>query len=1251
MSDDVSNEFYLRSGTAARSLDVQEMEEYLRNAQASPEGATGVTIPVSDPGKMDPGRPLPPAKPLRTTTGDVHGRPEGGTEGTAGKVVRNIAEVPGQALAGVDDAARNALGFLDPLTNWLNANVADLRYGKLPEAQTGTGAITRKVSEFLTGFIPAMRGLKTIGVTNAIGAPMLAGAIADFTVRDPHEGRLADLWKEAGLPDNVLTDYLASDENDSAAEARFKNALEGVGLGTMFEGVMLGARALRSARAMAKADPNIVKAEEDYLRARYGDVPDEEYKKIVGDPSKPAVEISVRKPSPAGQKVAAAVEEGKDIAPRAVIRMKGRGEGSVFYRGEGAGVVPPGGRNSMGTWVSTDKAKASRYGTVSEYDPVRTYDFSDARINDELSKAAGFKIERPMDINASIDEQSPGARAIIDVLKKRGYDAVKANDQEAGIFVFNPEKLRPRGSVLPEDFEVYINFARIDSSDQVKFTIGKMAEAFKSQIDEARRGAVTEEQTKAMAESLGMTVPELLARRKGQALNAEEALAARQLWIASGESLLAAAKKAAGPNAGALDQFAFRRQMAIHNAIQQEVLGARAEAGRALNAWKIEAKGGVERARAINQVMEAMGGSNTSVEIARRVALLAEYGDPVAVAKAVERGWGATSVDAIKEVWINGLLSSPKTHMVNITSNTLVAAQQIYERAAAGAIRSFTGGEGVVPGEAFAMAHGMVESIKDAFRLSALALKTGESGWAFNKIDMARTKAISSEAFRMRSETAMGRFVDFLGTVTNVPGRLLGAEDEFFRTIGYRMNLRAEALRVATNEGHTGAALQARYKELIDNPTESLRINSADAALYQTFTNEMGAFGKAIMNLRNAGGDKNWMNPIVFAVPFVRTPVNIARYAFERTPFAPLVSQWRADIAAGGARADLALARMSTGTMIMAMALDMADKGIVTGDGPRGEDKGVREALQRQGWQPYSLKIGDRWYSYNRTDPFGMTMGFAASMAEAVKKGELDQDDVDEWWEVTAMAIAAVSQVSISKTYMEGFARLIEAASDPKRYTREYVQDTIASFTPAASLNSAVKNIVDPVQREAGSPAEAVMARIAGLSDKLPPRRNLWGEPITSESGLGKVYDFMSPVASKPIADSPIDREMVRLGAGPARIDKRSTVDGVQANFRFYPQAYDDYVRLAGNELKHPAWGMGAKDYLNAVVSGNHPMSAQWKILSDESRKAFIQSTISDYRKLAQRQILGDPKHAGFAREIEQLKQYHRTGKMPYLGD
>jgi hypothetical protein len=102
---------------------------------------------------------------------------------------------------------------------------------------------------------------------------------------------------------------------------------------------------------------------------------------------------------------------------------------------------------------------------------------------------------------------------------------------------------------------------------------------------------------------------------------------------------------------------------------------------------------------------------------------------------------------------------------------------------------------------------------------------------------------------------------------------------------------------------------------------------------------------------------------------------------------------------------------------------------------------------------------------------------------------------------------------------------------------------------------------------------------------------------------------------------------------------------------RMHPDVFDRYVELSGNELKHPAWGMGAKDFLNAVVSGQHSMSQVYKMMSDDSRREFIKSTVSDYRKLAQRQIMDDPKFAKFASEVQQLKQINMNMKMPVLGD
>lgn len=1497
--DDISRDYLKVAQQVSTDNDVRMVEEFAKSArQGRTATVFGQTVTPADPEK-----PVTQPKPIRAKAADELGRlppPESGKSA----VSRNLGEIPGAVVGGVESAIKNSVGWaIDPLANWLNENVADLSYTR-DDPKTMTGQFTKGVTEFLTGFIPALKGMRAAGVTDKIVGPMAAGAIADFAVRDPASGRLADLWKQFDLPQNILTEYLSSKPEDTEAEARFKNALEGMGLGVLAEGVFLGARMIKAARGVRGA----AQSERAHLKSRYGEITDETFNDVIGDPSKPSVEMKVHKPGPQADKIREGLKQTADVKPTD-ITDPGPGPGGKavdmgrrnFLKGSAslmASKVPgvniatkvlaeggvqaavqaevQGAVASMiravipDTFINTYKSanNAYRHSLKSEflidhpdiYEKLRS--IGGKGFVDKDGNALHMTLEEvaAIPISKRPDFQLPPERSIVEYLKKvdpklefgeydyvvigkelsdgeiditytppihylidselrkKGIGVIAADDipqQIEGLIRNAPPGLNKKleellgdsmsytsfedmsfhardlseltdgervklmkvvkqhyaengvalagisdkgyssskyipmtelmavsqysktgalerinkiikkiqgsgdeatvkkaGKVLdkidtngdkvsvntfrsiekdlsaleknlgieppkkppappsggeppppppppapppsapppkPEDYEVYVNFARFDEPDEIKRAIGEMVNIGKGSIDEARRGVITQAETKKLADNLGMTVPELLARRKGQPFNAEEALAARQLWAASAEKLTELAKLAASKNASPLEMFAFRKQMAIHHAIQSEVIGARTETARALASWRIEAKGGIERARAVDMIMNAMGGPEASGEMARRLAILTEVGtDPAVIAKFVEKGALANSADVIKELWINGLLSSPKTHVVNIMSNTMVATMSIAERATAGAMRALIGGDGVRMSEAAAMAYGMIASAREAFRMSAKALRTGNTSWTFNKVDLPKTHALSAEGFGMSRDTAMGRFVDLLGNFARVPTRLLGAEDEFFKTIGYRMEVHAQAVREASREGLHGEAFGRRVAELVTNPPEHMMINAADMALYNTFTNEVGWFGAAAMNLRNAGGA---INPSILVFPFVRTPVNLVRFAMERTPFAPLVGQWRADIAAGGARADLALARMSAGTMTMLTFMDLADKGLVTGHGQySGKDRPVQEALDRQGVKPYSVKIGDRWYSYNRTDPFGMTLGFAASIAESVKRGEIDEDEVDEWHEAVAMSIAAVSQTIVSKTYLEGLSNLIEVMSDPSRYSQRYIDDLVASFLPGTALQAAIKNVYDPVSREVQNPADAVYARIAGLSKDLPPRRNLWGEELRpGESGLGKLYDFISPVASKEQQPNPIDSEMVRLQYGVPKIAKNSVVDGVRTNMRFFPRAYDDYVRLAGNDLKHPAFGMGAKDYLNAVVGGKHPMSAVYTMMSDQSRIEFIQNTISTYRKAAQRQVLGDPKHRNFANEVSRLKQIHQQSRMPVM--
>jgi hypothetical protein len=116
-------------------------------------------------------------------------------------------------------------------------------------------------------------------------------------------------------------------------------------------------------------------------------------------------------------------------------------------------------------------------------------------------------------------------------------------------------------------------------------------------FDAATRGRVSQAETERLAGDLGMTADALLARRKGQALNAEEALAARQILAKSGNELVNLARRVQRMDEPGDDDLAvFRQAWVRHAAIQEQVAGATAEAGRALAQFRMVADSRARRA-------------------------------------------------------------------------------------------------------------------------------------------------------------------------------------------------------------------------------------------------------------------------------------------------------------------------------------------------------------------------------------------------------------------------------------------------------------------------------------------------------------------------------------------------------------------------------------------------------------------------------------------------------------------------------
>jgi hypothetical protein len=799
------------------------------------------------------------------------------------------------------------------------------------------------------------------------------------------------------------------------------------------------------------------------------------------------------------------------------------------------------------------------------------------------------------------------------------------------------------GGAKGED-SVFINFARIEAPEDIDKVMQGMADASKKDIEGASRGTRSWEQTKLSAEQVD-AFDTLSKRRVGEPLNAEQSLAARQLWVTSAAKLQEVAKAAvAAPTEANL--FNFRKMMATHQAIQKQVIGARTESARALNAWKIPAGTSQQMAKQMDELILAGGGSDLAKDMAEKIAKMAGEGMTGGIEQFIEKTALAKSSDAVAQVYYNVmLLSNPATHVANFLSSFANMFQQVGERKVGEYLSQTVGHEnGVALGEAGAMMHGMISGTKELFNLMGRSFKEeGAIGSAkkflFEDTDAAMESqlkydmpdpSLNAEAWGVSKETPVGRMMDVVDTVTRTNGRVMGKTDQMFKFLGYRMEVHAQAVRTATQELRGGKispdAFKARVAEIVADPPASIKADAIDFAKYMTFTNQPPQTLKKI-------GDAVQSVPFVGRVilPFKNTPANVAAFAFERTPLAPVMKSFRADLAAGGARASLAESKIMTGSMVLALGMDAYLSGRITGRGPTEYNKSANQ--KRMGQQAYSVKVGNTYMSYNRVDPMGFTLGIAADLAEAMvnAQDEIGQHDFEK---ASIAAAFAISNNVLSKTYMRGVADFFGAVTSPDMKGQAYAQRLFSTVVPAGVAALARNGLPgigggDPIQRVAQDTVDAIRRRTPWLSDDLPPYRDIWGRTVDFRSGLGWTYDMFSPVYLKTEHPEAIDKEIDRLGYFPDMPERKMGIGGSVVELN--PHQYSRYVELAGNGLKMPGSDMGAKDFLNAVVSGDsvksRGMSQVYKLLDDgpDGGKAqFIKDTLTKFRTLAKRQMLSE---------------------------
>ena len=1092
-----------------------------------------------------------------------------------------------QAQASGDSSFSNILGTVLQQENPLN--IAAKSIPKVEEPDYFGGSLARDVLGFSIPAAPISKlaaplQAATLGQKLFKGAAV--GSAAEQFAFSPYEERISNVIQAYPSLQNPITEFLQADPNDNEAEARLKMAVEGSAIGIPFDALL---RAI--GKGYSKIKTNQVTEEVDTFvgpkdtfvgpKNTFGDTPVAQSKAETVAPEvvTPKVETPKRGTKipeilkkPVKPKIRTALDYIGKVSDDADTELKQIFEdykGNIQRKFKVTSQDDPNAAiKSIDELDSVQvKMQEDNFYNQSETFAGETPSFRDDILkdlqNDTVHRDDQLllsewerKTEEAINLRKTLDDNNINYKGMSNEEVLVAYDDVingpPVRDEVpleayADNIAIEESKISPKFieevDRTPPEFAGNINLNKIDSPDQVKNVIDEIAEN-NDGFMEARRGVIKfgsdGEELRALAKETGLTEDNLINRRSGTAFNSETAYAARVLNIESATNLTKLAKKAQGTNATAEDMFAFEEALNRQVAIQEQIAGITAEAGRTLRSFReTVASADVLRSKAIKEYIQAKGGGDKIEEMA---AFISNLDTPEQVAKFTRNAVKPKFKDKLQELWINSLLSSPSTHIVNVVSNGIVAATRMPEYAVASLLGAGRKGSDKVSftetgGRIYGSMYGFLDGIR-AFKNALIDPKSVDD--PLTKLELQRQNSISG----------------IKGEVIRLPGRFLTAEDQLFKSVGYRQELWGQAIRKARSEGK---GIKRAY-EIMDDPAKNfpdIELAARDTARYQTFTNPLGSTGQYFQGIIT---NHPWTR---YIAPFVRTPVNIVKYAVQRTPLGVFAKSFKEAIKKGGAEADLAKARVIVGSTAMASIAMLANDGLVTGRGPA--DYREKSILRETGWQPYSFKIGDSYYAYNRFEPVGILFGLAADWTDIYKYTDkkFAEENGPEFIELASMLSASFTENITNKTFLTGISDAINVMFNPDRYGDKAIQRFLSSFVPTASYY--VRKNQDPVIRDAQSIMDSFYNRIPGLSTELPPRRNVFGEERRFQEGaapefLGNIGKTFSPVAKSTITNDVVFNELANLKITPS-VPKR-TIGGVKLNSKQYESLMSEMIPL-----------------------------------------------------------------------------------------
>lgn len=983
-----------------------------------------------------------------------------------------------------------------------------------PRSEQPSMQFVEDLSTFVTGFVAAgklklFKGGPALAELGVVGAAA-RGAIVDFGAFDPYEAQLAELAARANVAGiREVGQLLSVTENDGPIAARLKRAAGGLIPGVALDALVASARLFRSKHILSSSTASAAERQgAAHIMAESQRTLD-----AIAEGTHVSNDPVVVRPTADGQFVLA-------LNDRSIIPAKRPGEVAEVIPGT-RGIEVRGPRatperpnvesilrrpeeEALRNQIETERAAAVKEMFGPKYGNRWQAEAQAASINEAL--AVRFDAATPLS-GAKMQE-------VLNLVKEIEHNG---NTPSAAVKAVSESRF---------------NFTYMDPPEKVESLLRAIGDKLSPVFDRAQgRPVVSAEESIDRALQLaGMVTRDDAAdyfRNVGSVLKNTDAnvLALNARLIELGDQV---AKWSTILDQRSLDvvaQVEARRALRAYIRFAADVAGSNSGVGRGLNALKFRGdprlKGGLKfKGEPGAAGIPAVEGFAPDIvadmtatqlrDVSRLFRLtkqpkvlfntLASELRPQAMGKAASFGRG------LLEYFYNSVLSNPATHAAIFLANGTVSALEDGVRFLAGAVRR----DPEMLREATDLLVGRMTYLKQSVKGMGMAFLAGHS-------------IIDPRPVYKAIPGVGGEIIRTFGT------RPIAAMDEFWRVsnnLAYvRMRSASVARREAAAQGLAGKDLDQFIAQRVDadvraslDPSGASRLPEArEFASLPTFSSPLkeGSFGR---DLEKFVQNHPVLTPVL---PFVRTSVNVFDYSFNKmSPLGLLSRDIREAMSAGGPEGAVMATRMAVGSTIWGMAGLLAFSGDITGRGPT--DPRLRK-MWLASHQPYSVRVGDKWISYRRAEPFATPLSLAADVAHILRDNADDINSAHEGSKVFYALVAATAQAVTNKTYLSGLVQFMDAIGsgqpgEVKGFVDGLTQVAVPSFTQL--FND------DPYFRETRNVFDAMAARVPGWSNNLPAKYNVFGEPILKTPG--NVQRALNPL---PIRDAQpgLEEEFLQL--------------------------------------------------------------------------------------------------------------------------